>query len=708
MNAELITSTNTVLRDYVLSTDSKNLVASLERLRPFDEKEGLITTLGLILSEINQWNIERVQVLSDQLSKDIKDEKLQRMLIIFTKQVILQLLDKGIEKSGKIEYRIQGLLNKNQVLDQIFQNAIQLRDEILINKYFEAYLDNLIILGLSALYSANYKNVFQYLSQALGILKGKTFSPSKHAFIARTLSNIFLKSRNSPALLKLGREYFKIRSDRDSYQVSFRFLKRAFALDKATNNKPGLAMDHYFLALLYSERKLIEQGITEIKKARALHEELDNREELLNDIILSGILIDKKEKFEEAYELYNNALSIAMDLDIKPKIGELNLLLGNYFRTHQKYEESLKHLKTALLIFKQVGGGNETDFIETYHGIGAALRDMHKLDDAQGFLQKILSIEQSKTEFPAILMELYSQLAITYIELNKKEEFQHHYNQILTIYPAVKDDFQYANSEYLIGMTFCEKEQFSEGLEHLFKAFKVFYDIRNTTIIEKILETLSSVYSKLNDSELAQKLTDYSTDIMIRSQYVMEQGTTPKTIPPEPTPVKAAPPAAEVPALPRLPIAEVISPSIMPQAVLIQRKPSPPEPQKVPPPPHPTPPKSAPPQESISVPELPPPPSAPKVKPLSKLSNLIKDVKAEQKEPLPSAVPSKSKPAPASERFCPKCGYKVADPGFQFCPRCAAKLEKEAPEGARTCPACGYKIADPGFQFCPRCAAKLN
>jgi tetratricopeptide (TPR) repeat protein len=705
MNAELIASTNTVLRDYVLSTDSTHLVASLERLQPFDEKEGLIKTLRLILSEINQWNIEKVQVLSEQLSQEIKEEKLQTMLIIFTKQVILQLLDKIMEKSEKIDDRIQVLLHRNQVLDDAFQNATQLRDEILINKYFEAYLDNLTILGLYALYSADYKNVFQYLGRALEILKGKALHPSKHAFIARTLSNIFLKSRNFPALLKLGRDCLKIRGD--SYQISFRYLKRAYTLDKAANYKPGLALDHYFLALLYFERNLIEQGVTEVKKARALHEELDDREGLLNDIILSGIIISRKEKIDEAYEIYNNALSIAMDLDIKPKIGELNLLIGNYLRTHQKYEEGLKHLKTALLIFKQAGGGTETDYIETYHGIGAILRDMHKLDDAKGFLLKILSIEQSKTEFPAVLMELYSQLAITFIDLNKEEEFQHHYNQILTIYPTVKDDFQYANSEYLIGMTFCEKEHFSEGLEHLFKAFKVFYNVRNTTVIEKILQTLSSVYSKLNASELAQKLTDYSKDIMVRSQYVIEQGTTPKPIPPEPSLEKLAPPPMpKAPAPPRLPIAEVISPSEMPQSIPIQRKASPREPQNISPPHRSTPPKSAPPKESIFVPEIPPPPAAPKIKAMSKLSNLIKDMEAEIKAPPPEVTPLKSKPTPASERSCPECGFKIEDLAFQFCPRCAATLEKESPE--RSCKKCGFKIENPEFKFCPKCATALK
>ncbi len=707
MNAELIASTNTVLRDYVLSTDSKHLVASLERLQPFDEKEGLIKTLRLILSEINQWNIEKVQVLSEQLSQEIKDDELQRMLIIFTKQVTLQLLDKILEKSEKIEDRIQVLLHRNQILDDAFQNAKQLQDEILENKYFEAYLDNLIELGLYALSCADYSHVFQYLGKALNLLKGKALYPSKHAFIIRTLSNIFLKSRNFPALLKLARDYFKIRGDRDSYQVSFRYLKRAFALDKAANNKPGLALDHYFLALLYFERNLIDQGVAEVKKARALHEELDDREGLLNDIILSGIIISKKEKTDEAYEIYNNALSIAMDLDIKPKIGELNLLLGNYLRTHQKYEEGLKHLKTALLIFKQAGGGTEPDFIETYHGLGAILRDMHKLDDAKGFLLKILSIEQSKTEFPAVLMEIYSQLAITFIELNKKEEFQHQYNQIQAIYPAVKDNFQYANSEYLIGMSFCEKEQFSEGLEHLFKAFKVFYDLRNTRIIEKILQTLSSVYSKLNASELAQKLTDYSMDIMVRSQYVMEQGTTPKNIPTKPSPEKPAPPPMpKAPTPPRLPIAEVISPSEMPQSIPIQRKASQREPQNTSPSHRSTPPKSAPPKESIFVPEIPPPPTAPKIQATSKLSNLIKDMEAEIKAPPPELTYLKSKPTPPSEQSCPECGFEIEDPAFQFCPRCAAKLEKESPE--RSCKNCGFKIENPEFKFCPKCATALK
>ena len=538
MTTELNTSTIAILKDYVLTNNGTNLAQNMERLRIFDEKNGIIQKIGLLLSEINQWNIEAVQSFDDQLTKEIEDAPLQVMLKIFIKHLILSLFDQIIERIEQIEIRIEILLRKNQVLEDILPLTKELQDQILINKYFEMYLDNLIILGLYALYSTNYKSVFQFLGQALELQKEKTSFPAKHAFILRVLACLILKLRKNPAILKLARESMKIIDDTQHYQICLKYLKRAIALDKAANNTPGLALDHYNLAMLYYEQSLLDQALDEVKKAQNLHEKLDERECIINDIILTGLTKMKRGETDEAYEIYSQALNIAISLDLKYKIGELNLLIGNYLRAHQKADEGLKYLKTALLIFKQENEGSESDFIEVYNGIGAALRSLHKTEDSKGFFLKIMTIEQ-KTDSQALLMELYVQLALTFIEMDDKYGFQESCDKISSIYRVTKDDPQYATCEYNLGLSFFQKEQFPEGLEHLYKAFQIFYNTHDLVLIEQTMHTLYFVYSKLNKFDLAQTLSDKSMDLMARSQIVFEQ--IPPEIPPPPSPPSITP-----------------------------------------------------------------------------------------------------------------------------------------------------------------------
>jgi len=620
MTTELPNSTIAILRNYILTNNGEYLVQNIERLKISDEENRILQKISQILSEFNQMNIEGAQSLSDQIVNEIEDASLQGMLKLFTNHIILQLLDQIIEKAEQIEIRIETLLRKNQILEDVFQLTKEMQDEILVNKYCEVYLDNLIMLGLYALYSTNYKSVFQYLNRALELQKEKAIFPAKYAFILRILSCVILKLHNYPDLLKLGRESLKVKADKESYQISLKYLKSAAALDKAATNTPGLALDHYYLAMLYYERNLLDQALTDIKKAQTLHEELSYRENILNDIILSGLIMSKKEESEEAYQIYNQALHIATDLDLKYKIGELNLLIGNYLRAHQKYDDGLKYLKTALLIFKQENEGRDSDFIEVYNGLGVTLRELHKLEDAKEFLQKILAIEH-KTESSAILMEIYSQLALTFIEMDDKDAFQESYDKILSIYQVQKDDFQYATHEYNLGISFCQKEQFQEGLAHLYKAFKVFYNSGDLTLIDQAMNAFSSVYSKSNKSELAQAIMDTSKDIKARAQIILEQGavSTPKLT----TPSKLSRLIKEVKE-------EVTAEST-------EETPS-----KLKPPPIPT-------------------------RTCSQCGFLVTDAEY--------LFCPKCAATLDTTRTCKKCGFQVADPEFRYCPKCAQPLD---------------------------------
>ncbi len=714
ISSNLLESAGNLLIEYLQTDDNRFLIENLTKLIKENKENELLNNLKSILLELNNWNIKTVQENLEQMSSKIEDDKFKNILTIFKGQLCLLLIDRIIEKSEDISLKIQAYLNKVPLLDEIFQISKKLNDKIIINKYLERHIDNFIILGLLTLHSEKYESSIKFFAKALEFLRGnEKFYPKQHSFLLRILSLLFLKIRTLPNLFETSKTILNIdRSQQDHFQIAFKFIKQAISTDEKANYSPGLALDYYYLALIFYHRNMIEQGITEVKKAQALHEQLGARENILNDLILLGMLTSKTDKNEEALKLYNQALNIANDLGLKNKIADLNLLISSFLYTQRNYEESLKHLKTALVIYKQDQIGSPFDLIESYTQIGITLREMAKIDEANKFLLKILEVEK-KSKSSLVLMHIYSQLAITHIHLDNEEEFNKNYQEVLALFEKNKDELQYANIEYQIGVGFCNKRKLQEGLKHLGKAFVIYYTYQLNEMIEHVLQTFSLIYQDQKNSELADAIADKSVDITERSKILFEKGQIPDLKLPE------------IQVLPKIPKQEKIEAS----------KESPPSPKllKVRPPPHPDiPPMKTPPKSTTEVsPEKPKHPAPPSSKPPLPIAIPITDNDIESKPEKITAPPSPKielkqdiqptmeivekkpsiptpppkppiQPSTHPKRKCPKCGFVITNPEFAFCPKCATKLDT-----VRVCRKCGFTIEDPSFKFCPKCATPL-
>ncbi|NVM53336.1 MAG: tetratricopeptide repeat protein, partial [Candidatus Helarchaeota archaeon] len=524
VNPAVLESTGNVLLEFLQTNDRPKLIENIQNLIQKEEANEFLNNLKQIIIGINEWNIEEVQSITDQISSKIEDSKFKNILKVFQRKLILLLLDQIIEKTDDIELKIQTLLNKIPILTESYILSQKINDALLTKSIIEGHFDNFTILGLFSLYSGNIQNALHYFGNILDLSqKNEEIFPSKYSFILRLLSNLLLKIRFYPELLNFSKNALNLDPDAvDPYQIAFKFLKQAISTDEKANKSPDLALDYYNMALLYNERKMFDQAIHEINKAHKIHEDLGDKVGIINDLILLGTLTSKINQNDKALILYHRAMNIAVDIDLRYKIAQLNLLISNILRDKQNYDESLKYLKTSLVIFKQEQMGSDIDLIAAYTKLGSLLRAMEQVDTAKAFLEKILEVEK-KSESKSLLMEIHSQLAITYAELGNQDEFTKNYHELLSLSEKVRDPLQYAHSEYQLGVTFYNLQKFKESLNHLGRALKISHKLKNLEKIQTILQTLSLVYLQLNQQKLAGEIVDENQDIMTRSQSVIEK-----------------------------------------------------------------------------------------------------------------------------------------------------------------------------------------
>ncbi|MHA1276400.1 MAG: tetratricopeptide repeat protein [Candidatus Helarchaeota archaeon] len=695
-DAKIQESTQNVLRKYLQTGNESTFLENFQKLFTIGTQNKLITTLGEILTELQKGHAIKAQELLEQISSITENGQLKNILFIFKNQIVLGLLNKVGAQSEESSLKVQVLLNKISILNEAVQAAIKMQDQRLIARFLEQTLDTFMSLGFYAIQGKKFESAFKFLAQGLELIKGSEVNfPKQYSFLLRTVSNLFLKTRNNPALFEIGKHAFKLGlGQQDPFEIAFKFIKQAITNDETTNYLGGLAEDYYNLASLYYERDMIKQGIGEIKKAQELHEQLEDRSGILNDVMLLGMLISKTGQLENALSIYENALHIAMDMDLKLKIGHLNLLLGTLRYSQGQYEESIKHLKTALVIFKQTQTGSDTDLIESYTWIGQTLRDMHKLTDASNFLTKILEVEQ-KSQSPLILLHVHAQLALTFLLQENFEAFNTHYKETLALIKDLHDDLLCANFEYQIGIGMFNTKNYQEACKHLDFAFQLYIKLANKEKLMQILDLIIFIYSQLDKGELDVNFTDDTKNVLERVGLIQEKGGISNLLMPllseiSPSQISTKPAAEMQGASPLLSEAK----SQLSSTVSLEKA----EPMR--------PATSSKPARKkqivpIAVPITDESPEKPPITPLPS---------PEKIEPMPSSKTQKiaGPPSPPETeppitklvgRQCPNCKFLVTDAAFTFCPKCATKLPT-----TRTCEKCGFLIADPSFKFCPKCA----
>ncbi|MFX1295476.1 MAG: tetratricopeptide repeat protein [Promethearchaeota archaeon] len=527
-------STRNLLLKYLQTNDEAKLIKNFQNLASKYKENKLLNNLGGIMDKLNNWKIEEIQKLINQAVSGLNDNNnFKNILNIFKDQLIILLLDQIFRKTEDEQLKIQTLFNKIPILEEALQLSKEMNDEILIKKFLEKNVDNFTTLGLLSLYSANNESSIEFLGKSLNLLKeSRIIFPKRHSFLLRILSNLFSKIHDFPELLKTSKIILNLDStDQGGLQIASDYIKQAISIDQDANYSSGLALDHFNLALILYEQDQFKLATQEIKKAQLIHEKLRDNEGILNDLILLGIIIHKTEKKDKAIQIYQNALNIANESNLKHKIAELHLLLGMLLHKKQYYEESLNHLKNALFSFKQGSMYRLIDLIESYSWIGLSLRKTQKYEDTLTFMQKILHAEKGSDTI--LLMHIYSQICITYIHLNKQKEFRITYKNILLLYEKNKDEFQYSNIEYQIGIAFCNQKKFQEGLNHLGKAFQIYFKLQNEEKIKQLLHIFSLVYTKINKLDIAKEISSGKIDLIERSRIIFDKGGIPDLKMPE-------------------------------------------------------------------------------------------------------------------------------------------------------------------------------
>ncbi|MHA1264040.1 MAG: tetratricopeptide repeat protein [Candidatus Helarchaeota archaeon] len=690
---EILRSTSQALLQFIQKNDPIQLSNNIQTLINQEGAHPLFDALTQILTSMRKLEIKNLQHLIRQLSSKLARQDITTLLTLFEKKLLLFILEHFYTKSDDLDFKLHIWKHKYNLLNEALELSQQLPENQVTNTIINDLIDASIVLALFSLYVGNLKDVITYLSRIYPTIIGKyKFFPSKSSFYLRLFSLLLLKIHNNASLIAIMKDILGTTiSLEDPLQISIKLLNDAIALDEKISDSENLAIDYFFLALVYHTQRKYKQALQEIKRAQQLHEELENKEGYLEDTILLALVINESKQKETALEILNQALKIAIETDKREEIAQLNLIISFILRDLHKYEESLKYLRTALVIFKQEKIGIEIDLIESYSALGSLLRKMQQFETARGFFQKILEVERV-TKMQSIIMEIHAQLAMTYRLLGDITAFHEYYNEFLTLYTRTRDHYRFAIDEYQIGLVFCNLQEFEEGIDHLGKALQVFFNLKDKNYLMELIPIFSEIYSALDNVQMSDVLSNEEKDIEFRTKYLLDRikPSIPLkdiTIPPPVAPPVLKTTSAELPTAtvvdtkpsPELPTATVVdtkpSPEL-PTATVVDTKPSP----------------------DIAIKKTPTPPQAPISSPAPPTLAQKPTEKSEIQKPTEQSF----QPQKFIGRQCPKCKFLITDPSFQFCPNCATSLTS-----ARLCSKCGYSIEDPSFKFCPKCANPL-
>ncbi|MDJ1135453.1 tetratricopeptide repeat protein [Streptomyces iconiensis] len=219
---------------------------------------------------------------------------------------------------------------------------------------------------------------------------------------------------NRPGLAATYHQLARVNQDRGELDRAEDWYRKSLDLSKKLGNRAGSAQCYYGLGIVARLRGDLDQAEGWYRKSLALQKPLDNRPGLANTYQGLAIVARLRGEPDRAEEWYRQSLLIYEELDDRHgraatyhQLGILDQDRGELGRAERWYHKSLEFQKSL---------DNRRGLADTYHQLGILDQDRGELGRAEDWYNKTLAAREPLDDHPG--------LALTYAQLGLLAEEQ--------------------------------------------------------------------------------------------------------------------------------------------------------------------------------------------------------------------------------------------------------------------------------------------
>ena len=321
-----------------------------------------------------------------------------------------------------------------------------------------------------------------------------------HSFTAITQSNIANDSAKIDSLKKV----LKIqKEDTDKVKTlntlsgilgqifdtnAMQYAKKALSLAEKINLKPFIAQSYFTLAIIYSSKENLSEGLKNFYSSLRLYEETGDKMRSADCLTMIGFNFYAQESYELALTAYSDALKIYKQIgsDNSHGGGFCYIYIANIYRIQGKYGEALNYASTGLKIsiaqgFKHMAANayscmgdilslqiDSTQSINNNAGQSAALREALK-----NYLAAVDNFKVSRDLGGT--GDNYQRVSEMYIKLHQFLEAQKYADSALLIAKQIRTKDNLGKSYLVQAKLDSAVENYKDAYEH-YKLYTLYRD----------------------------------------------------------------------------------------------------------------------------------------------------------------------------------------------------------------------------------------
>lgn len=278
---------------------------------------------------------------------------------------------------------------------------------------------------------------------------------------------------------------------------------------RKTENKNLLAKSLISLADIYSRKAIWTKSISLITEAERIYKSLNDSAGIANCFNILGSISGEMGDIEKANNYFNQSLVFAsessvqeLNAKIETNLGVVNSILGNT-------DEAVKHLETALIIYRKTN--DVLRIAESYLNLGLNFLQAGDLRSAEAALNNgiTIAIENQFYNTLALLYHANSQVFIGYKSFLIAKDFS---DKALSISHYLDDKLTIADIYKVRGIIAKNLSDTKTAESYLMISLRINTSKRNSLNIAESSYEIASLYKEEGKSELSKQYYLQSMD----------------------------------------------------------------------------------------------------------------------------------------------------------------------------------------------------
>jgi len=358
--------------------------------------------------------------------------------------------------------------------------------------------------------------------------------------------------KNVEALLASGR----VEIEAGSPQAGLEFLNSAYSLATQFGNEETKASVEIQLGHVYKALNKLDEALKNYTEALEIRKKLGLKKGVASCLNNIAGVEDRLGNYSEALANYKASLAAYQHLGDKHGSALILMNLGAFYVDHAKYEDALKSTNDALMLFRDVS--EEENQAQCLNNLGSIRGYLGDLQGAVTYYQQSYQIRE-KLKLTEDMAESLQNLASTNVDLGQYDAAVNQYLKALEILrnsgdqngiainssglgalftlqgkygsalSALQDslkDFQQTNDHTWLmveatgayGDALSQVGRWDEGQKRLEDAVKLATEVKNDTVLHKVLDELGDSYFYRGDYGSARQQYEKALQVAIKSK----------------------------------------------------------------------------------------------------------------------------------------------------------------------------------------------